>query len=123
VSWPLTALVFWLGTRVFHRSARAIDFFAAVGVARVPSVLSGGVTALLPVPRAPAEAMRWVDQHPALLALLVVVSMPFLVWQVVALYNGVKTASGLSGKPYTTAFVLLLIAAEFAGKLVLHAVR
>jgi hypothetical protein len=123
VSWPMTALVFWLGTRVLRRPARAIDFLAAVGVARVPSVLGAGVTVLLPVPRAEAEAMRWVHEHPVQLALLVIVSMPFLAWQVVALHNGVKTAAGLSGKRFTTAFALLLVAAEFASKLVLHAVR
>ena len=46
-----------------------------------------------------------------------------VVWLVLILRNGVKTASGLSGKAYSVAFALLLVAAEFASKLVLHAVR
>lgn len=52
VAWPLTALVFWCGTRVFRKPARAIDFLAAVGVTRVPYVLSAGALVLLPAPRA-----------------------------------------------------------------------
>jgi hypothetical protein len=49
-------------------------------------------------------------------ALTAIAGLFFLVWLI-------KTASGLSGKAHTTAFVLLLIAAEAASKLVLHAVR
>lgn len=123
VAWPLTALVFWLGTRVFGKPARAIDFLAAVGVARVPYVLGAGVLALLPMPRAASDAMRWTREHPVQLALTAIVGMVFLVWLVLILRNGVKTASGLSGKAYSVAFALLLVAAEFASKLVLHAVR
>lgn len=67
--------------------------------------------------------MRWVQEHPAQMALTAIVAMPFLIWLLVALYNSIKTASGLSGRAYTAAFVLLLIAAEVASKLVLHAVR
>ena len=79
--------------------------------------------ALSALPRAASDAVRWTQQHPVQLALTAIVGMIFLVWLVLILHNGVKTASGLSGKAYSVAFALLLVAAEFASELVLHAAR
>jgi hypothetical protein len=120
VAWPLVALVLWLGTRPLRRPARVIDFLAAVGVARVVYVLGAGLLALLPGRRVEGATLGYAHEHPAHVALIAIIGLYFVVWLVVLLYNGVKTASGLSGKPLVVAFTLLLIAAEVASKLVLH---
>jgi hypothetical protein len=123
VAWPLVALVFWLGALVLGTGARAIDFVAAVGAARVPPVLRAALLLVLPGVHGRSDAARYARTHPAQTALMAITALSFLSWHVVLLYNGVRTASGLSGKKLGVTFPLLLVAAEALSKLVLHLAR
>jgi hypothetical protein len=120
VAWPLPAFLFWLGARLRDKPVRVIDFLAAVGVARVPSVVCAGLLALMPGAHRAADPVQYAHEHPAQIAIIAVVALGFVAWQIALLYNGAKTASGLSDWKSRLAFVGLLIAAEILSKVVLQ---
>ncbi len=128
VSWPLPALLFWGAARLFARKGRLVDHLAAVGVARIPAVLSGVVIAVLgplmppPPTVVPGEAITlelgaWV--MPALL--IAAGTLPFLVLFITLLVTTFRTASGLRGARLALAFIPTLLLAEVLSKVALLA--
>jgi hypothetical protein len=121
VAWPLTALVFWLVSFLVAKQGRLVDHLAAVGVARVPAVLTGAVLVLASAlfPRPEIVPGKIPDVHPLWLA-FILLSIPFVVWQVALLYRGFRTASGLRGLRCAAAGVAAIVGAEIVSKAALH---
>ncbi|PTL79542.1 YIP1 family protein [Vitiosangium sp. GDMCC 1.1324] len=112
--WPVTAAVFWAVARLLgRRTARWVDVLGAVGLARVPLVLSGVVVAVL----APAESPR--ELSPQVIA-LAILSLPLIGWSIAALVLGFRTATGLKGARWVSGFLVALIVAEVLSKVVLY---
>lgn len=123
VSWPLPALLFWIAARLFARRGRFVDHLAAVGVARIPAVLSGMVIAVLgplmpPPPRVvPGEAITLELGAYVVPALLIAAgTLPFLVLFITLLVTTFRTASGLRGPRLALAFIPALLLAEVLSK-------
>lgn len=120
VAWPLTALVLWLVSLVAARQGRFVDHFAAVGLSRVPALAIGAILAfstLWPTPELVPGQIP--DVNPVWLA-VILSTVPFAVWQVVLLYRGFRTASGLRGLRCAVAGVVGIIVAEVLSKLGLY---
>ena len=117
VAWPLTALVLWLASLAFARQGRFVDHLAAVGLSRVPAFLAGVLLAISSTlwPMQLPEPGRIPDLHPMALV-LILASVPFVVWQVVLLYRGFRTASGLRGFRCAGAAIVAILAAEVLSK-------
>jgi hypothetical protein len=109
VGWPVLALTMFVLAKLFRSRGRLIDFVAAIGLARVSTLLNGLVLAALHT--AGDRSLT----SPRLLATLVV-ALGGLAWQIVLLYYGTKTASGLTGRALVIALVVGIFAAEAASK-------
>lgn len=67
VSWGLPAVLFWLASVILARQGRFIDFLVAVGVARIPLILLGGLIVFaLPNPNTVMELAFSKPWHPKL---------------------------------------------------------
>jgi threonine/homoserine/homoserine lactone efflux protein len=90
-----------------------------VGAARVPVVLLGLVMAIV----APLSPPGITPDHPPQLTgrliAIAVVGCVTLAWQLVLLYRGFSTASGLRGARRISAFMVGVLLAEFGSKMVL----
>lgn len=119
VAWPLTALVFWLVSLLVARQGRFVDHLAVVGLSRVPTIFTGTLLAIStawPLPElVPGKAP---EVNPIWLA-VILLTTPFVIWQVVLLYRGFRTASGLRGIRCAFAAVAAILAAEVLSKLAL----
>jgi hypothetical protein len=110
----LLAVALWAASRLAAREGRFIDFLVVSGIARLPLLLLGSFLAFaLPNPLGILE-------DPLRLLLVAIVSMLFVVWFVVWLYQGYKTASGLAGARLVMSFIAALAVAEVASKVVLY---
>jgi len=113
VAWPLTAVLFWGVTTLSTRRARFLEMVAFVGAARLPNLVAGAVTAVVvgdPTTFAP-------DSIAALV--LVATSVPFIGWLFVTLLSAFRAASGSEGRKLAGLFVIALVLAEIASKIVL----
>lgn len=116
-------LVMWVAGLVVARKGRAIDHLAAVALARAPNVLCGAL--LLLVGHAFSAQLAAMMHNPfdpkaAVFGLMIaVVTLPFIVWFFVLLYQGYKTASGLKGAALVVSFIVAVIVAEVLSKIVL----
>lgn len=123
MSWPLPALVFWGASRVVAKQGRFIDFLNAIGVARLPLVVSGVALAFFAdvMPRTAQEAL----ERGRLVYSLVfglVFAVPLVIWCITLLVTGFREASGLRGGRLALSFFAALVVAEVLSKLVLIAV-
>jgi hypothetical protein len=121
VAWPLLAAAMWLGGRSLRSRGRLVDYLGAVGLARWPLVLSALILALL-IDRPARDALAAMQlPSPGILLLLVLVTIPLVVWFVALLYQGYRTASGLRGGRLVASFIVVLVVAEVVSKLTLGA--
>ncbi|MBX7113626.1 MAG: hypothetical protein K1X64_04765 [Myxococcaceae bacterium] len=119
IVWPGVALLFWLGALTLARSARAVDFLAAVAVARLALLPVGIATAPL-APLLPRDVSTTSTTHLLPLIVLVAIALPALALFFVWLYRGFRHASGLRGARCGVAFVTLLVLAEVLSKVALN---
>lgn len=117
--WPLTTFVLWIVAVVVARQGRLIDFLGMVGAARVPLALLGVLTAAMR-PYIPTRFAGIESISIAPLLALAVLAVPLVVWNIMLLYTGYRTASGLRGAKCLASFCAALIFAEVASKLALY---
>lgn len=115
LAWPITALLLFVVTWPIARQGRAVDFLAAVGVARIPLIASGALAAafrdLLFVS---AEGAHSVGSVAVVLAIVLLA-----VWHVALLVTGTRVVAGLRGGKLALAMVLGLVVAETLTKVAL----
>lgn len=106
--------VAWLVAIAFRGRGRWIDFVGAVGLARLPNVLAAGVLAILVTGVDPSHRVR----ASIALAGAVSVALGAIAWGLVLHYRGFVNASGLARNRRALAFVVFIVAAEIASKIV-----
>ncbi len=119
VAWPLTALLFWGVFRIVARQGRFVDALAAVGIARLPLLASGALSAAFKHLFLGATAGQ-ISPGLVILSLLLI---PFVVWLFVLLVTGMRSISGLRGVKLAFTFFGAVVLAEVVTKLVLFALR
>jgi hypothetical protein len=119
-AWPLGATLLWVVARSLGSQGRYIDFLGLVGVARVPLVAVAVPTALL-LPGPGSFEPGKVPEPSLRLLLGALVALVGVVWMMVILYRGFVTASGLRGARRVVAFMVAVLLAEIASKLLLMA--
>lgn len=123
VSWPLVALVFWATSRLIAKQGRYVDFLNAVGLARVPLIVSAVALVFFAdvMPRTPEQAL---EQGRLVYSVVfgLVFAVPLMIWFITLLVMGFREASGLRGIRLALSFLAALIAAEVLSKVVLAVV-
>jgi hypothetical protein len=114
VAWPLTALLLWGVTAISNRRARLLEMVAFVGAARLPNLVAGCVAAAVV-----GDPIRF-DPNSNAALLLVATSVPFIGWLFVTLLSAFRAASGSQGRKLAGLFVVGLVVAEIASKIVLR---
>lgn len=119
MGWPVAALLFWGMARVFgQRGARYVDMLALVGVGRLPIVLTGLCALAIPLPQTrDVAALQAAYATPSVLAWAGLM-MALILWAVVMLLLGYRTASGLRGPKWIASFLSALVVCEVAANVV-----
>lgn len=117
VAAPVTVLVVWGACLLLARKTRLADVAATIAVARVPLVLAGVLGAVLPL-RPPVDGAP--DRLPPLQLAMALLLVPLVIWFLVLVFQGLKTATGLFGGRLWAAWGLGLFVAEVVSKLLLH---
>jgi hypothetical protein len=117
VALPLTAVVMWIAARVAASTSRVrfVDVFGVVGVARFLSVLFAAPIALL-TPHIPSDAGA---KPTAALWIMIVLAIAMVAVHIVLLVQGFAATSRARGGRLATFFVIGLLVAEVASKVVL----
>ena len=116
-AWPLGALVMWGVARALGGPGRRfVDFLGAVGVARGPVVL-------LALPLQALAPSSFTLKMSAALALMIVIGLVAVAWQITLLFFGYRNASGLRGPKLGFSLAGAIVVAEVASKLVLYLVN
>lgn len=115
LGWPVTALILFAVARPIAGQGRLVDFFSAVGVARLPNV-AGGV--LLWVSREFLFGPPPVPLSVGSIALSLSVLL-LGVWFAALLVSGLRAAAGLRGGKLALASIVGLVAAEALTKMAL----
>lgn len=127
LAWPLVALVAYGAARIAgaKTDTRPVDMLSAVGLARLPLVLSG-VLSLLLMPKLPPgadadTAIKTLTEGAGLVRTLVAagLTLPLVVFFFVLLVRGYRTASGLSGARLAVSALGFIVVAEVISKVVL----
>lgn len=116
VAWLLPALAFWAFASLLTRRGRLIDFVGAFGLSRLPLVLVAAPVAWLTPGRVSPSAIPTLT--PAL-ALIVLLSLVCIGWQITWLYQGYKNAAGLKGPKSVVSFIGLVVVCEILSKVLL----
>lgn len=118
VNWPLLAAFLWAGMRPIGARRRFVDMMATVGAARAPLVLCGILTRLI-IGEPPTDLDELAQVRLLIASLLVVLplSILFLAW----LWKAFRTVSGQHGARAVASFIISLLVAEIASKLILAA--
>ena len=139
VGFPLLALVLWATTLLGKRAARLVDVAAAVGLSRWPLTLAS--LFVLPLARTVGEraSMRveitgpgfGAGAHPDPAAILhqltagdyalILASVPLVIWSIVWIVTGFRTATGERGARLGWSVAGGIVVAEVLSKLLLRA--
>jgi hypothetical protein len=122
VALPLTILIGVAAARLAKATPRLEDMAGAVGVARVPLLLSALVTALLPRPHIdPAHPELLLSSPTELMKVIPIVALvlPVSLYFFVLLFRNYRTATGLSGQRLWVSFISWIVVAEVASKALL----
>jgi len=114
-AWVLPALVLWGYTFAVARRGRIVDFFGVTGLARLPQVVAAAPLAAL-VPSIDPQVKTMTPS----LAVMIVVALACVGWNITLLYNGFKNASGLRGSKLVAGFIAMLVVSEVLSKIALY---
>jgi hypothetical protein len=126
----ITLFVFlFAAAKWVNRKTRTVDILAAVLVAKIPMYLPMLLNAGGRITAAGEKIVeQTVERQPlsldalsmTLLVLSIILVLLFLVWSVALLYNGYKTAAHAKGAKAIVLFIMALLLAEIASKIVLY---
>ncbi len=115
IAWAIMFMVLYAAIRLFGKTARLIDIAGAVGVARIPLLLTS-IPAYFTAPEieAPEEVLALQGSELGWLIAGALLTLPFFIWFIVLLFNTYKVNSNLTGWKLGVGFVGALILAEIA---------
>lgn len=121
ISLASVVLVMWLAGVMIAKQVRFIDILGTMTLAKAPFLLLA-VAGLFTT----APDLTQITQNPMAVfnsvsfIVLLVLSLPVMVWSIALMYNGFKVSCGVQGSKLTLAFILALFTAEIVSKLALY---
>jgi len=123
IAWLSMAGCMFAAAKIFQSPMRLIDIAGAVLVARIPLLLSIGPVLLLePDFQSIEELLNLQGSELYQLAALSVISLLFLIWFIVLLFNAFKINSNLKGARLWVGFIGSAIIAEIISIMIQQAV-
>ncbi|WP_340103627.1 hypothetical protein [Rhodohalobacter sp. 8-1] len=122
IAWVSMAGCMFAAAKLFRSPIRVIDITGSVAVARIPLLISIGPALLLePDVQSIEELLNLQGSELYQLAALSVISMLFLIWYFVLLYNAFKINSNLKGARLWIGFIGSVIIAEIVSIMIQRA--
>jgi len=121
ISVASVVLVMWLAGLMIAKQVRFIDILGTMTLAKAPFLLLAVVGLFTTAPD-----LTQITQNPMAVfssvsfIVLLVLSLPVMVWSIALMYNGFKVSCGVQGSKLTLAFILGLFTAEVVSKLALY---
>lgn len=121
IAWLSMAGCMFAAAKISKSPIRLIDIAGAVAVARIPLLISIGPALLLePDVQSINEVLNFQGTELYRLAALSIISMLFLIWYLVLLFNGFKINSNLKGARLWFGFIGSVVIAEGLSILILR---
>lgn len=127
VSWFVTAVLFYLaGIMLSDSHIRFIDVIGTMAFARIPliiSVLAGFFPVMQQIAQLdPSKPGESIQQLISILPVLILASVPLvasMIWTITLMFNAYRISCNLKGARLIASFIITLILAEAATKLIL----
>lgn len=119
VAWVVPAIVLLIVSWIFGGDLGGWNYFAAVGISRIPFILSAVILSThthigLAIRSAATNGLSWPLQTDVILGIIGLVLLT--VWATLMLFFGTKEASGLQGGRAVVVFIIGMVLAEWAGR-------
>lgn len=123
------SLILYLLGLFINKKTRVLDLFIAVLIAKVPFYLlplfnidnkmyevSNKIVALIN----PKSDLQMLPNEILLLILSSIISFLAIIWSIILLYNGFKTATNSKEAKHSILFIIGLLLSEIASKIIIH---
>jgi len=113
-------LFMWIGALFFSKNVRLIDILGTMTLSKAPMLIVACMGFLIK-----EEEVLALSQNPfAVLGMpsFIIFSMifiPFIVWNIVLMYNAFKVSSGMKSDKTIPVFIVALLLAEIASKIII----
>ena len=114
-------LFMWIGALLFSKDVRIIDLLGTMTLSKAPLLIPSFMGFLVS-----AESLRTMAENPlAILSMPAVIYFslilipPFLIWNIALMYNAFKVSSGMKGDKIIPVFIVALLFAEIASKIII----
>ena len=114
-------LFMWLGAVIFSKNVRLIDLLGTMTLSKAPLLIvtfAGFLISkntLLAIEENPLAVLGM----PAFIYFSVAVMVPFFIWTIALMYNAFKVSSGIKGDKIVPVFIVALLLAEVASKIII----
>ena len=114
-------LVMWMAGLFIAKGFRFIDILGTMTLSKAPFLLIAIVGYFAKMPDM-NEVMKnpMVVFHSVSMVMLMILSIPVVVWSITLIYNALKISSGASGGKLTTVFIIAILASEAISKLMIY---
>jgi hypothetical protein len=121
ISMMTLVVVMWIAGLIISKGFRFIDILGTMTLSKAPFVLLAIVGSFAKMPDT-NEIMKnpMVVLSSTSFLLMMVLSVPVLIWSVTLMYNALKISCGIKGSKLTTAFIIAILGSEPISKLVIY---
>lgn len=114
-------VIMWITSLIVSKNFRFIDILGTMTLAKAPFLLlaiAGFFTT------APNLSGIYIDPYVIFKStsfiILVVLSLPVLIWSITLMYNALKVSCGVKGSKLTIAFIIAILLSEIASKILIY---
>lgn len=113
-------LVMWVAGLLVSRNFRFIDILGTMTLAKAPFLILAIFGYFVQAPNMD-EIMRdpYVILHSTSFLLMIIVSVPVIIWSIVLMFNALKVSCDLKGNTLTVAFICGLFVSEIIAKILI----
>jgi hypothetical protein len=114
-------LVMWVTGLIVSKNFRFIDILGTMTLAKAPFLLMAVLGYFVTAPNM-TEIMKdpYVIFQSTSFLLMMVLSLPVMVWSIVLMFNALKISCDLKGNSLTVAFIIALFVSEIIAKILIH---
>ena len=121
ISMLTLVLVMWIAGLIISKGFRFIDILGTMTLSKAPFILLAIVGFFTKMPDT-NEIMKnpMVILSSTSFLLMMILSVPVLVWSITLMYNALKISCGTKGSKLTTAFIIAILGSEAISKLLIY---
>jgi len=114
-------IIMWITGLIISKNFRFIDILGTMTLSKAPFLILGFAGFFTKMPD-----MNEVMKNPMIVLsstsfiVLMILTMPILVWSIVLMYNALKISCGVKGTRLTFAFIIAIFASEVISKILIY---